>query len=166
MCASRQPHNGEGVVSCSAGKVIITECSAWEHSARNTHAMLRLPHKPCQLCSNNYASPAPVQGRTHTCRMVGLPWGQFQGAVSPASLSRMPRITLLSRAVPIMIEERQAREASIARTLQVICIIIRRSVTTFMQGKCQHAAHPANTCHTRRVPTLYLASSKHVKACW
>jgi hypothetical protein len=65
-----------------------------------------------------YASPAPTDGSTHTCRMVGRPWGQFQGAVSPASRSRIPLITLLSRAVPIMIEERQAREASMARTLQ------------------------------------------------
>lgn len=51
-------------------------------------------------------------------RIVGLPCGQFQGECSWDRCSRIRRMVRRSRARPIMIEERQAREASMARTLQ------------------------------------------------
>jgi len=63
-------------------------------------------------------SPPPQPGSTHTCRMVGRPWGQFQGATRPDRLSKILRMRLWSRGVPIMMEVRQARLASTARTLR------------------------------------------------
>lgn len=52
--------------------------------------------------------------------MVGRPCGQFQGDSRPARLSTTRRIVDLSSDLPIMMEDRQARIASIARTLQEI----------------------------------------------
>lgn len=57
-------------------------------------------------------------GSTHRWRMVGLPCGQFQGERMVDRCSRMARMVLACSALPIMMEERQARDASIARTLQ------------------------------------------------
>lgn len=57
--------------------------------------------------------------------MVGLPWGQFQGASSVAKLSRILYIRRLSRVCPIMMEERQARLANMALTLvgRMCCVL-------------------------------------------
>ena len=49
--------------------------------------------------------------------MVGLPWGQFHGAWRSLRLSSTLRIVLASSAFPIMMLERHARMASMARTL-------------------------------------------------
>ena len=48
--------------------------------------------------------------------MVGRPCGQFHGARSVARLSNTPRMRLLSSARPIMMLDRHARIASMART--------------------------------------------------
>lgn len=49
--------------------------------------------------------------------MVGLPWGQFHGACRSLRLSSTLRIVFASSAFPIMMLERHARMASMARTL-------------------------------------------------
>ena len=47
--------------------------------------------------------------RSATCRMVGLPCGQFQGALSVARFRSSPRARRASSAAPIMMLERHAR---------------------------------------------------------
>mmetsp|Transcript_5295 Transcript_5295/g.15957 ORF Transcript_5295/g.15957 Transcript_5295/m.15957 type:complete len:150 (+) Transcript_5295:1283-1732(+) len=49
--------------------------------------------------------------------MVGLPWGQFQGASSVTRLSKILYMLLLSKVWPIMMEDLQALDANIALTL-------------------------------------------------
>ena len=51
-----------------------------------------------------------------TCLIVGLPWGQFQGWSSVAMWSTIFFISALDKAVPIITDFRQAREANIFRT--------------------------------------------------
>ena len=78
--------------------------------------------------------------------MVGRPCGQFQGERMPDRCCSTVRMAGLSRALPIMMEERQAREASMARTLHTT-----NSMAVFFGGagtRGQHGAHPAH--HARR----------------
>ena len=57
-------------------------------------------------------------GSLQRCRIVGRPWGQFQGARRSARWLRIFAMIGLSRAVPTMTLDLHARMASIARTLQ------------------------------------------------
>lgn len=50
---------------------------------------------------------------------MGRPWGQFQGESRSARWLTIWRMAGRSRDLPIMMEERQALMASIARTLKV-----------------------------------------------
>ena len=54
--------------------------------------------------------------RLTRCLIVGLPWGQDQGLSMSAMWSTICRMPDLLRAVPIITEDRQARDANINRT--------------------------------------------------
>lgn len=60
-------------------------------------------------------------GSTQRCRMVGRPCGQFQGDCNVERLSTTLRMVAMDRCFPIMMDDRQAREAIIARTLSTAC---------------------------------------------
>ena len=65
----------------------------------------------------SYVAVAPRSvAKSTRWRMVGRPWGQFQGESSPASWCSILVIFCLLSAVPIMTEDRHAREASMERT--------------------------------------------------
>ncbi len=60
--------------------------------------------------------------------MVGRPCGQFQGLSRPPRWDTILLIVFISNALPIMMELRQARIASIALTLKQIADITSQPV--------------------------------------
>jgi len=56
------------------------------------------------------------EDRLNRCRMVGRPWGQLHGLSMVAMLVSTRCISFVDKAVPIMMDMRQAREANIATT--------------------------------------------------
>ena len=73
--------------------------------------------------------------------MVGRPCGQFQGLCRPPRCDTIFLIVFISSALPIMMELRQARMASIALTLKQIAEVTSKPVHILyesMQGfACQ-----------------------------
>lgn len=62
--------------------------------------------------------------KSYKCRMVGRPWGQFQGCSMVLSLVTIPVIWLVESAVPIITADRQAREANIDTNLGSRIILV------------------------------------------
>jgi len=94
---------------------------------RHTLSLYHPPMPPFTFSRPNpRARPVPAETpsalrdrsfrRSARCRIVGRPCGQFHGACSSLTLSSTRRMVFASSALPIMMLERHARMASIART--------------------------------------------------
>lgn len=128
------------------------------------------PPRPAHGCPGSracthahQAAPPPLGagGSTHTWRMVGLPCGQFQGARRSASRPSTRCISSRLSARPIMMDERHARLASMARTLRRRLMAGRACAVQSAGGVAWGAHHhsrkecinlPAGTCNAPRHP--------------
>jgi hypothetical protein len=100
----RSPHMATTVAACLGSHVAVA-------AAAGHAAWLLQPQR---------APEGGGSGRHVRWRMVGRPWGQFQGDCRVDRLRSTAAICRFSSARPIMIEERHARDASIARTLRAV----------------------------------------------
>eukprot|EP00041_Stephanoeca_diplocostata_P037550 m.1424376 g.1424376 ORF g.1424376 m.1424376 type:complete len:119 (-) comp25061_c0_seq19:2605-2961(-) len=80
-----------------------------------------------------------IRRRSNMCRMVGRPWGQFHGWLMVDIWSMMPRIRAVFKAVPIITEVRQARDANMARTRDGRHILCGSSVSMKMSSSTSEA---------------------------